>query len=873
MNFNLKSSQIYKAVFSAGVFPPRILRILIKVFFAGSGLSFALSLFSGDLSLSVGSIPLLNKLGFTQNIPVLGESISVNFSGGDFVPLYPGFWQGLGLIFLSFGFFILFFYIFFEFFLKFPEPKETGNPADLFSFNSAMVFNLAFDRSAGMGESEMSLRSFVYSFASYGPAYNLFVRAGITPEQIKESFGGQAGKLIPSISFFSEKPVSTDISNLLLGADEKRKKHGHSMLTMGDLFATLFDISPEFQKIIVARDMNKDDMDDLARWRERNDVRREKKRRWWSLENLLESGPIGAEWAYGYPVALAKYAMDITRAFSEGADINFIDRQKELEQIEETLARDRRQNILLVGEAGIGKKAIVYRLAQKIARSEAVDILNDKKVLEVNMSAILSASSDSAKIQNLLDGVLSEATEVGNVILFIDGLPNFISKEGGLGRADVSQVLIPYLSSPEMHIIATADPAGFHKSISSASGLASLFEKINIEELSQPYVVGIIEDEVFVKESSDLFFLYSAVKTIYNDAKRYMQTAPFPEKALNLLEEVVSYARSQRRRVVTAQEVHEVTTRKTAIPLGNIGAKERERLVLLEKEMHAEIIGQETAVRAVVQTLQRLRAGLTREDKPGGVFLFVGPTGVGKTLTAKVLAKIYFGSEDKMIRFDMSEYQMPESITRFLGSVENNEPGRLASATRDNPFSVLLLDEFEKAHKDILNVFLRVFDEGKMTDAFGRTVNFENTIIIATSNAGANQIREMVQQGIDPSTEKEKLINLFINEGYFKPELLNRFDEIVAYRPLLKPEIKQIAGILITKLKDRLRRQGYYFNPSEDIVNYIADVGFDPQFGARPMNRAIQDKLEAHIARLILEEKIQKSQEFSISVEEIENSR
>src|SRR3989344_4055628 len=210
MNFNLKSSQIYKAVFSAGVFPPRILRILIKVFFAGSGLSFALSLFSGDLSLSVGSIPLLNKLGFTQDIPVLGESISVNFSGGDFVPLYPGFWQGLGLIFLSFGFFILFFYIFFEFFLKFPEPKETGNPADLFSFNSAMVFNLAFDRSAGMGESEMSLRSFVYSFANYGPAYNLFVRAGITPEQIKESFGGQAGKLIPSISFFSEKPVSTD---------------------------------------------------------------------------------------------------------------------------------------------------------------------------------------------------------------------------------------------------------------------------------------------------------------------------------------------------------------------------------------------------------------------------------------------------------------------------------------------------------------------------------------------------------------------------------------------------------------------------------------------------------------------------------------
>ncbi|MEX2145260.1 MAG: ATP-dependent Clp protease ATP-binding subunit [Candidatus Spechtbacterales bacterium] len=870
----MKNSDIYKAVFFAGVFPPRILRVFIKAFFAGAGLFFALSLFAGNIAFSLGSVPLLNKLGFVKDIPVLGYGVSFNFSGGDFIPFHPGFWQGLGIISIGLGLFILFFYIFFEFFLKFPEPKETDNPADLFSFNLATVFNLAFDRSAGTGESEMSLSALIHSFVNYGPAYALFMRAGITPEHIKEGFAMQKSKLIPSISFFVEKPTSTEVSNLLAKSNENRKRHGHSTMTMGDLFVALFDASPEFQKMIVVRDMNKEDLDDLARWKERDDVRREKKRRWWSLENLTESRPIGAEWAYGYPVALQRYAIDITRKFSEGAQINFIDREKEIAQLEETLSRDRRQNILLVGEAGMGKKAIVYRLAQRISRSESVDALNDKKVLELNMSAILSASSDSAAIQNLLGGVLSEATEVGNAILFIDGLPNFISKEAGLGRSDVSQVLIPFLSSPEMHIIATADPAGFHKSISSQSGLASLFEKINVEELSEPYVVGIIEDEISAKESAGgLFFLYSAIKTIYNDAKRYIQGIPFPEKALNLLEEVASYAKAQGRQVVGAQDVHQVTTRKTAIPLGDIGAKERERLILLEKEMHAEIIGQDTAVRAVVQTLQRLRAGLTREEKPAGVFLFVGPTGVGKTLTAQVLAKIYFGSEDKMIRFDMSEYQVPESITSFLGSVEQNEPGRLVSAVRDNPFSVILLDEFEKAHKDILNVFLRVFDEGKMTDAFGRTVNFENTIIIATSNAGAQQIRNMVQQGIDPSQEKEKLINLFINEGYFKPELLNRFDEIVAYRPLAKQEIVQIAGLLIAKLKDRLRQKGYYFNPTEELVNYVANIGFDPQFGARPMNRAIQDKIEAQIARLILENKIQKSQEFTISVEEIENSQ
>jgi ATP-dependent Clp protease ATP-binding subunit ClpC len=287
--------------------------------------------------------------------------------------------------------------------------------------------------------------------------------------------------------------------------------------------------------------------------------------------------------------------------------------------------------------------------------------------------------------------------------------------------------------------------------------------------------------------------------------------------------------------------------------------------------MHREIVGQDLAVKAIVQTMQRLRAGLSKRGKPAGVFLFAGPTGVGKTLTAKILAKIYFGSPDKMLRFDMSEYQDIESLDRFLGSLRINEPGQLASQVRDNPFSLILLDEIEKAHKNILNIFLSIFDEGQMTDVFGRKVSFEQNIIIATSNASADLIRDMVNQGLDPSAQKEKIIDALINGHYFSPELLNRFDEIVIFHPLSQQQVHQIAELLVGKLSDRLREQGYFFKPTPEIIDFVALKGFDPQFGARPMQRVIQSKLEALIARKIIENTIQKGIEFSLKAEELDD--
>ena len=285
--------------------------------------------------------------------------------------------------------------------------------------------------------------------------------------------------------------------------------------------------------------------------------------------------------------------------------------------------------------------------------------------------------------------------------------------------------------------------------------------------------------------------------------------------------------------------------------------------------MHKELIGQERAVEVVASTMRRLRTGLTKRGRPAGVFLFVGPTGVGKTLTAKILAKTYFGSADRMLRFDMSEYQTIDAIDRFLGSTNTQEPGQFVTAVRDNPFSLILLDEIEKAEKNILNIFLQVFDEGRLTDVFGRKINFEQNIIIATSNAGADFIRELVKEGVNPSIEKEKIIDILIKGGYFRPELLNRFDEIVIFHPLSQEQVGVISGLLMNGLALRLKEQGYVFTSTQEIVDYVAGVGFDPQFGARPMERVIRDKVESAIAKKILNGEIKKGITFSLNLSDL----
>jgi len=876
--FNLKKAKIYKAVLFQKSFPSRYLRLTrISFLLLGLGSLVVYWMFVG-FSFNIPGLPFLNNLfGETSFV---SDGVSIGFSLGGIVSISPNIFLGLAYIFSPMGLFLSFFELFFNFFLKYPKVFKTNNSAEFLTFHGAVIFSKAFVVSRRLNEKEVSTDSLLLAMADYEHSRYLFARLGIDVDEFKswliKSRGISMGSLVSKISFSFTPPIlSKSLQELLETVNDLRAQHKNNRTTTADLIVGLFKHNGSFRKLLVEKNLDEDDLNSLALWHESNVAFAENKLRFWRLENLLRTRPIGFGWIYGYPILLSKYSRNLSASFELGAqDLNIVGRDDEIKEIEQVLLKDGKQNILLVGETGIGKKSIVLGLAQKISQGKTNDNLNYRQILEVNMAAATSSSTKKEEVQNTVNSLLIEAAQIGNAVLFIDGLHNFTGAKEGLGRIDITEILLPYLQSSDIRVIATTDPLSFHKYIETRRDVLTTFSKLNVEELPYLGVMSILGDEVLQAEAaSDIFFIYEALKTIYEDADKYIHTSPFPDKALNLLSETVSYVKSKNKKIVEAQDVHEVVTRKTNIPLGTIGAEERQKLIQLESEMHKDIIGQELAVRSITQVMQRLRVGLSRKGKPAGVFLFVGPTGVGKTLTAKVLAKVFFGSQDNMIRFDMSEYQSIESIERLLGSIHSDTPGQLISSIRDKPFSVLLLDEFEKAHPDILNVFLRVFDEGSIKDILGRKVSFEQSIIIATSNAGANVIREMIKTGVDPAKEKERLIDIFISEKYFRPELLNRFDEIVIYHPLNREQIRQISQILIQKLQERVRDKGYYFNPTPDVIKYIAEVGFNPQFGARPMARAIQDRLESVIAKKILENKVQKGVEFSISVAEMDKPR
>ncbi len=870
MVFDLKKSQIYTAVVFCRMFPLGILKFYRIIF-----------LMSGFILVGLSGIKSLLEYFTAYKVELY---------------LRPETMTGLTYILLPFGFSMLFFELFGKYYLRYPkidssDPRSAGrtspeasatargfgeasNIAEFLEFEAADIFDRAYRLSGKTGETRVSTKTLLLAMLDY-PALARAMRRLIpdfnAAKSELEGILDSANTSDSGSGIFSGKGISIEVMQALQGAIESKERHGGYRISILDILASMFDYNDSFRSFILKLDLDKHDLEELADWYEHIWNFWRERRKFWSLDNLLRQSPIGRDWVYGYSPYLNSFAVNLTDKMDYTAQpFRLMTREKEIEEMEEVLARSGQNNILIVGEEGVGKDRLLFDFTETIAMGQALPQLNYKKIFELNVSLITASSKDIADVQNVLIKLLNEATRSGNIILIIKDFHNFIGEIGGMGRMDISQVIVPYLKSANVQFIATTNPSSFHKFIETRSEISSVFERLDLKEADTEQTLKVLEEIIPSTEGKfGILVTYGAVKSIVDSADKYIRTAPFPEKAVDLLSEVVSYVVSGGRSMVTVQDVNEVTSRKTGIPLGPIAGEEKEKLQNLEKLMHEQLVGQERAVEVVSSTMRRLRTGMAKRGKPAGVFLFIGPTGVGKTLTAKILARIYYGAESRMIRFDMSEYQDIESLDRFLGNLRSNQPGQFVSMVRDNPFSLILLDELEKAHKNILNIFLQVFDEANLTDVFGRKVNFEQNIIIATSNAGAADIREMVQQGTDPSLEKEKVIDILIKQKYFTPEFLNRFDELVVFHPLTKDQIGSIAKILITGLVGQMAKQGYTFKPTEEVINYISDAGFDPQFGARPMQRVIRDKIENAIAKKILEKTIRKGEEFSLSLEDV----
>jgi len=527
---------------------------------------------------------------------------------------------------------------------------------------------------------------------------------------------------------------------------------------------------------------------------------------------------------------------------------------KEYEDLIKILSRPGKRNILLIGPAGIGKETIVSYLAYNLVRNNTPPQLRDYRLIGLSSSSLFRDTQTPFEACSRLTKVVNEVSANRDIILYLPQLHNYklLAQEGGLSALEI---LKPLFENQQNPIIATSTLEDFHRYLEQDSNIQDTFETIRVEEISSGEAIQILAFESLKwRRETKVQVSYRAIKRAVMLAQRFLAKTPLPSSAESLLTEAIEGARQKRNNLVKEQDIVDLVSVKTSIPLEVSQPEEKERLLSLEKDIHRSFINQEEAVKAVSGALRQYRAGLANPNKPIGVFLFVGPTGVGKTELSKILARVYFGSEKSMVRFDMSEYQDQRGIFRFIGSPEGETSGVLTEAIKNKPFSLILLDEFEKANLKVLDLFLPLFDEGRLTDNLGETINFTNTIIIATSNALSDFIKKEIEKGTAFSQLTDELKKKLTN--YFKPELLNRFDEIVVFRPLTEEHLREIVRLKLKGLIDIMESKKINIDFDSSVIDKLAQLGYNPIFGARPLDTVIRHFIKDELAQAILKEEI-----------------
>ena len=615
----------------------------------------------------------------------------------------------------------------------------------------------------------------------------------------------------------------------------------------------LYEKDEEFSKFLFSKKIQMEDFRNILNWIDRNITEAKKSARWWSRESLGKIPGIGRNWAYGSTYILDRYSRDFsTTAFFRDAGLGRDDRRPEILELEAVLAKDREANVILVGEHGAGAMEIIGHLANKIEEGNTQPSLENKRVVLFDSTLFVSTAGNKTAFERELARVLNEAVRAGNVIVVFADLAGFISSAKTLG-ADAMAIMADYIATPNIQIIAVADPSHFHESIESNSAIMELFETIIMKDTRDNAVIRVLEDACIREEYRyGIFFTYPALRAISDSAERYFPSGVMPDKAIDLLSEIAPAVKSTGGTIVTADDVLHMVESKTGIPAGAVGKEEKARLLNLEKVLHERIVGQDEAVVMIANAMRRARSGVGNRNRPMGSFLFLGPTGVGKTETAKVLADTFFSNQHTIQRLDMSEYSTDDSLQRLIGSADTNHPGTLSSMIRENPYGVLLLDEFEKTSRAVLDLFLQVLDEGIFSDMHGKAINVRNMIIIATSNAGSDLIWKIMREGGNLEAEKVGVLDALIKNNVFKPELLNRFDGVVLFRPFNASELQKVASLILLRLKQRLSEKGIGLEINTALVQMLMNEGVDPKYGARAMNRAVQDKIEQIIARRVI---------------------
>lgn len=640
---------------------------------------------------------------------------------------------------------------------------------------------------------------------------------------------------------------------------------------------------------------------------------------------------------------LDQYSRDLTAMAADGNLDPVVGRDKEIARLIQILSRRTKNNPCLVGEPGVGKTAIVEGLAQRIISSMVPESVKNKRVVVLDLSGMVAGSKYRGEFEERIRNVINEVRSNQGILLFIDELHTIIGAGGAEGALDASNILKPSLSRGEIQLIGATTLEEYRKYIEKDAALERRFQPVTVEEPSEEETIEILKGlRPYYEKHHGVVIEDSALEAAVKMSERYINDRFLPDKAIDIIDEAASKVRlggyrmapevdamevelheiqkdkekavkqadlslakelqarqreieteiskykekeerrNKRKKIsVTEASVADIISDWTKIPVQRLTEGETKRLARLEKELHKRVIGQEEAVKAVAQAVKRGRVGLKDPNRPIGSFLFLGPTGVGKTELSKALAEAVFGSEQAMIRVDMSEYMEKHSVSKLIGSppgyVGYDEGGQLSEKVRRNPYSVLLFDEIEKAHPDVFNILLQVLDDGHITDAHGRKVDFKQTIIIMTSNAGAQAIIEPKKLGFlsnnDEKQDYERMKSGVMEEvrRLFKPEFLNRIDEIMVFHPLNKTHIKKIVNIMLKTLEKRCKEQlDIQLKITETVRDFLAEAGFDSKYGARPLRRAIQTKLEDPMANALLEGTIKRGDTVRIQLHQKE---
>jgi ATP-dependent Clp protease ATP-binding subunit ClpC len=625
--------------------------------------------------------------------------------------------------------------------------------------------------------------------------------------------------------------------------------------------------------------------------------------------------------------SLDEHSRDLTEQAREGKLDPVIGRADEIETTIEILSRRTKNNPVLIGDPGVGKTAIAEGIAQRIVNDEVPETLAGKRLVALDLAGMVAGTKYRGEFEERLKSVIEEITENSEqLIVFMDELHTVVGAGAAEGSMDASNMLKPALARGELHVIGATTIDEYRKNIEKDAALERRFQPVLIDEPTVDVAIEILNGlkdryEAFHRVRVDPEAIVAAAEL----SDRYIPDRFLPDKAIDLMDQASARVRlrsrtkppdtraleseirglererdqaiasedyeradeikdrigelrteleeehgkaRERAPVVMPEDIADIVSRSTGIPVSQLTTEERERLMKLEQQLHQRVVGQDEAVEAIAEAVRRARAGLADPNRPEGSFLFLGPTGVGKTELARTLAEALFGDEEAMVRFDMSEFQERHTVSRLVGAppgyVGYEEAGQLTEAVRRRPYAVILLDEIEKAHPDVFNTLLQILDDGRLTDARGRTVDFKHAVLIMTSNLGADRIQAQAREDTDWDQLHEELMELLRQS--FRPEFLNRIDEIIVFRSLSKEQLLQITRLLLDQVRRRLRAQGIEPKFTDAAVAHLGEEGFDPEFGARPLRRAIQRLVENQLSRMLLAGELEPGDRVTIGI-------